>query len=574
MSASIRLKVLSGARGHGQILLIERDRLILQEGGECWVFVDEPPEQTPSALAWFGVRQLDWDLSRRGFALTSGLIADWVGRNELTVRVGERARVVTVEVRPGANKSESADWLAMLRQLYGWLPGLVLGYEGGGLGSVDGAPSLGPTDRRTMLAAQAWIPLLPDLEGALRAIIARPHRADVAELQEVPLRAAREVTSEGVRQLVRLGYEGGAVRGAGGAHGGVQVMVPRHEARASLDHPANRRVHWLVREVIDQLDRLRARLTRAAASVGSRDQTEEWCRARADLLREYRRRLFDLLRGSFLRRLGARRDGQAPISIFVDHPAYERLQRLSRCFLAPSLRLPATPDVPPESGRAAPTRPSFDLYQLWLFWFVKECLRARLAEPEWSWSEAHLDRLFEPTETGESARFTAVRTADQARVDILCNHPFVGIEHEAYLNDDIGDGIDDTGEAAPGRALGAATRRPGLLVRARTEASGAGGESRPGAAWVCLDAAYCAPSEVERELNEMRLHRETLWLETHGGRPAAGLILAPRCPADTAWASSGYRDRYAIGVWPCPPGASVDGALAEWLLSRLGLGAR
>lgn len=107
-------------------------------------------------------------------------------------------------------------------------------------------------------------------------------------------------------------------------------------------------------------------------------------------------------------------------------------------------------------------------------------------------------------------------------------------------------------------------RRPDLLIRVR-------GPSVP-AAWVVLDAKYVEPDHLAEEMEKLHRYRDCLWMEDHGGRCRAGLLLTPAAPVKVgAWASPAFRDRYGLGVWPCRPGTDRDPSLARWLLDRLGI---
>jgi hypothetical protein len=502
---------------------------------------DPPPE------AMLDARRLDWNDSEGAFLIEGTIIAHWVGTVELTIRAGTREQTLAIEVVPRPKKATPDDWLRMLRQIEGWLPGISVGADGGRHGSVGEQGVSAP------LLAEALMPLLPSLARALAEVVRLPQVGERLSWQDTSLRETGRVDREGVRWVGR--HPDAAQWFRADEPGGPEPRIPQRRAITHSDHPANRYLAWLVPRVLVELGRVRDELLRLAAwydKAGHLNETGAWCRARGEQLGQHVADIERLWKGSFLRTLPPLSTPASALESIIDHPSYARVHQLGRLLLSPRFRLPESDARPPED-RAAPVRASFHLYELWTFLFVHRSLALHLDARGWTWQPENLQCLLDLTENGSEACYQACGPAGE-RLEIRFNEPFASY---ASRNKKRGAAAQDT----PHCYSLTQGRRPDLLVRLRRP----GQEGR----WLFLDAKYYEPSNLSTPMQALHVYRDALWMEGYGGRCRGGLLLVPNCPKTTAWATREFHDRFDIGIWKCPPGVAPDPVLGDWILARL-----
>lgn len=502
---------------------------------------DPPPE------AMLDARRLDWNASQGAFLIEGTIIAHWVGTVELTIRAGAREQTIAIDVVPRPKKATSDDWLRMLRQIEGWLPGISVGADGGRHGSVGEHGVSAP------LLAEALMPLLPPLAQALAEVVRLPQVGERLAWRDTSLRATGRVDREGLRWVGR--HSDAAQWFRADEPGGPEPRIPQRRAVMHGDHPANRYLAGLVPRVLAELGRVRDELVRLAAwydKARHLNETGAWCRARGEQLGQHVADIERLWKGSFLRTLSPLSTPGAALESIIDHPSYARVHQLGRLLLSPRFRLPQ-PDERPAEDYAAPVRASFHLYELWTFLFVHRSLALHLDARGWTWQPENLQCLLDLTENGSEACYQAFGPAGE-RLEIRFNEPFASY---ASRNKQRGVAAQDT----PHCYSLTQGRRPDLLVRMRRP----GQEGR----WIFLDAKYYEPNSLSTPMQALHVYRDALWMEGYGGRCRGGLLLVPSCSKTTAWATREFHDRFDIGIWKCPPGAAPDAGLGDWILSRL-----
>jgi hypothetical protein len=529
--------------------------LVLYERHHSELYLDGLVLDAIAPRARLNELELSWNSSRCCFELPVDVIAFWVGEATLTVHAGDGERTHEVRVEPHPDKARMRDWMLMLRQLEDWLAGVTAGHEGGHLGTVSSrgqwsAPYL----------AEALIPLVPALAEAWREVSVRPHRRTLEQPCEVPLRAASRIDGETLRWTARHGDAAQWLTAE--EISGREPMVLQREPIADLDHPANRYVRWLVAAALQRLDDLHRELVRLAHEYGKKktlNDTAGWCRARAQILAGYIDELRRVWRASPLRALRPEPAASAADGVLVDHPSYARIVQIGQRILSPRFALaPDTGDTPdPDDHDAAATvRPSYDLYELWTFLLVQQSLQ-RVLPAGWTWDQADLSTLRTPEDTGEGA-YMAARGPGGQIVEVRFNHSFRALGKAAMERAlRSPEGL----AALPDRYSLSTGRRPDIVVSLRRHA----GEG----AWVCLDAKYYQADQLSSAMEKLHIYCDSLWMRDCGGRCRGALLLAPSC-GSRPWALPGFRERFDIGVWECPPGMEPDAELGAWIARRLG----
>ncbi len=473
-------------------------------------------------------RPLDWQPDLRGFAFKLPFA---VGQYRLELDAEGTRTVFPLTVQPAATKLSATHWEAMLSDLDAWLPGLLTGAEGAAVGHVGTQGVAAP------LAAVALIPLLGQLERALLVVIDRPRTLDLTHLEDVPLHRTRRATRESLAWLSRhpaaaqwldVDHEEGLT--------GPPPMMPQRVAEDTRDHPANRYVAWLMGQVCRRLRVVAEELD----TVKGHDlnETVAWARPRAVALRRGSERLERLVRQSFLGDLQPEPASGAALLVVQDHPCYARLHRLGRRFLSALFTWSG-------EGPSAPTRPSFELYELWCFLALWRVLQRAL--PTARWTQHNLGKLLALTPGHTGARLRADWCG--GTVSIHFNPTFRSVL---------------SGIPKHGRWSLSRERRPDLTVSwQRADHS----------AWVCLDAKYRAgPSNLADALASVHIYRDSLRWKDLGGPCQRAALLAPRQSADCAlWFSRSFRDAHGFGIWQLRPGTPLPPELADWLLESLAI---
>lgn len=483
-------------------------------------------EAAGSSHARLNTRVLD--LTSPGcFALP---IDHWVGAAQLQLETAEGPVGMRVRVRPRSEKLSEALWATMLEELEVWLPGVTPGVAGGKQGAVS-SEGVSAT-----LFAEALLPLLPALEDALRVVLANPRVADRIESEDRPLRQIRRVEGSTLAWLGRHPTAGLWVNAWRAAEQlGPPPLIPSTIVEATLDHPANRHIAWILRTAIGRLREAAEILTRWARRP---DDTGAWCAARAQHAHSGADRLAALYDRSSLRRLTPAPATEAALLVIADDIAYARLHALGRRFCSPRFRLHGAASDP-----AAAVRPSYSLYELWCLLAVERSLRSAL--PGWTWSSHGTDRLLDLGSTGEGIRFDAVSPADV----------HLGIE----FNPTIPGWFNRQGRT---RFSLSRERRPDLVLTADTP-------GHPGR-WIVLDAKYRAGRQnLADAFESLHIYRDALRDQKRGGACLGGLLLAPQADAESSeWFTSSWRTEWGIGAVALAPGGTAD-ELVQWILSTL-----
>ena len=459
-----------------------------------------------------------------------------VGRSTLQVEAGGERRRIRLTLLPDPQKLGPLQWMDLLTDLEAWLPGVTTGVEAPRDGRVGADGAAAP------LIVEALLPLLPGLEAALRHLLEAP-RTHVQEVpEEEPLRRVREVRRDTLVWIGRHPQVGAWCVPAGGARPqGREPHLPIEVAVDTLDHPVNRFVVWLVREVSQTLDQTAEALERGANAAGTSEDAGRWCRSRAGELRRGAERLRTQLRRSALGRLAPRPATEGALQVVIDHPRYARFHAIARRFLSPRFRLRR-----PEDGEApaAMVRPSYGVYELWCLRALHLALEASL--PGWRWKASGVDKLLGVSGTGAGATLTFHQGG--AEITLHFNPTFSG-----YLSRGKSHRWSLSGE-----------RRPDIVVTYLAK-------SGPGR-WVCLDAKYRVnAANLGDAFTSIHVYRDALRWEGYGGPCAAGALLAPAMLPETApWFGPDFRAAHGVGVWRLAPGTQ-DRALAAWILERLGV---
>ena len=461
-----------------------------------------------------------------------------VGEQRLRLRLDAAEATLRVRILPRAEKLAASAWVTMLSELEGWLGGISTGLEGALTGQV------GQEGVDVPWVAEALAPLIPALERALRAALARPVERVRPTWDAAPLHRIRRVTRETLRWVNRHPEVGAWLDPWSAAElSGAPPHLPVREPEDTTDHPANRYLAWLLLRICRRLQATADALRDAAPAQGaSLNETAAWVEARAERLERGVALLSDLWRRSFLRRLTPEPISEAALLVVGDHPAYARVHRIGRLLLSP--RFQHTQGDQPEA-RPAATRPSFTLYELWCFLAVQRQLAGRL--DDWTWNSTGLENLLKPGGTGAGAAYTATLGDQILELHFNLHFPSFFQRHRS------------SGALKPRWSI-SAERRPDLVVTWRR------GDA-PGR-WLALDAKYrVGRSNLGDAFTTLHLYRDALRINDHGGRAAAALLLAPAMTPDTAaWYAAPFREAHGAGVWALTPGDSVGGGLADWVL--------
>lgn len=506
--------------------------------------------------AWLDSRLLDWLGPHDGFRIPTEYFNYWVGGAPVRICIGEREEILWLDVQPHALKGQADTWSRMVSQLERWLPGVTLGHTLGRHGTVDSHGA----ELTTPLAAEALVPLVPAFVQALCALLMQPKTRTQAALTDVPLRAMRTVDGTSLRQAAR--DPSLANRLYGDVRLGADPRIVKMQYVDTPNHSVNR---WLLvratlvatgmHALADDLDKLAAEIHTRYCNRKVKDDltgTALWSQARAGRIRDAVAPLGRLLARPALRKLAAQATKSAgevapsAIDVIYDQPEYRQFYELSRLFLSPRFRLTAQHHI---SDLSAAVRPSFTMYELWTLLFVHASLRAEL--PAWKWDDYDIAPLCNGSGTGAYLAGTG-REGDRLTIHFNCIFP-------SFHHRDI---------VVPDRSNQqyslSTERRPDIVICFRSA------DPQKPSKWLVLDAKYAEPTQLERRMAELHTYRDCLWMEAYGGRPAAGLLLAPKTYDEHDFATDAFRDRYHIGVWECPPGARADARLARWILARLG----
>jgi hypothetical protein len=461
-----------------------------------------------------------------GFALRA---AHSVGLDELVVDLdGARLRRV-IEWVPNGQKLDADAWSTLVRDLSGWLPGVLAGISasGGGSAVVERGVPAG-------IVAAAVTPLVPSLLRAIEAVVRNPRVLERSLPDDRRMHTVRRVRPETVRWLARHPEAFAAVEGAEFSG---DPWVPSRVSDVTLDHPANRAVRWYAERVAALLTKVGEALQRAAR--GEFDDSAHWCTAQSAVMAAHASRLHALVARSFLSTLPAAPPTASALLTLADEPVYARVLRRARAILA------ATFSDARGEGEPVPVRASFELYELWSLLQLRRSFDAVLGEGDWRTAGRTDHALLAHALHG----FTMRRVLDEGTLTLGYNLTF-----RSHLVAPDNDRVALTGE-----------RRPDLVV------SWSPREGDP--SWVVLDAKYRVAVESVREaFPSLHVYRDALRWRSQGGAPRRGLLLVPDV-ADTCapWASAEFVAAHGFGLWRMRPGVAGDEALGRWLCDALGL---
>lgn len=417
----------------------------------------------------------------------------------------------------------------MLEDVERWLPGGLAGAEG----LCTGQSTVGEF---SPWAAQALIPLLPALVQATRRILDAPRTRAVERVEHIPPRLIRRPHRITVAALVRTPQASShwrTVRSNGARETSNRtatsdVLLPNPTFEDTLDTPAHRYIAWLLQRVGSQAEELSARLNALANRTNDLTSGAEWCRKRA---REARRGGHDLrrmLRTTFLGELKAEPASESVLMVVLNDPSYRAVHRIARRFLNASACLqPDAADVP--------TRPTFELYEMWCFLALHQALIPHLDQP------SSLGRdVFTPGTTGEG--IVAYGTTDGSPVELRFNASFRSFHHR--------------GHAA--RWSVSTARRPDIVLRV-------------GERWLAIDAKYrVGRVNLGRALESAHIYRDALRWSGAGGRATAAILVTPRVDEETQlWSDAEFISQHRVGVRTLAPGSDTPQAVMAWSLSAL-----
>jgi hypothetical protein len=462
------------------------------------------------------------------FALTFG---HSVGITELAFEHPGGTARHRVEVRPRIEKLDGEAWNALVDDLVGWLPGVLLGLSQASGGSV------GDEGAVAALTAAAVLPWVDDFVAAVEAVVRDPKTDDTRRDDDRRMHAIRRPVPPTLRWMGRNPSAKLALSDALTESGAGDPWIPTQVPDDTLDHPANRAVRWYIEQVARRFTAVAAQLTRAVTRA--MDEVKQWGASLAERLAQAASRLHAVVRGTFLARVTAQPPGPTALLTLADVPHYARVLRLARRILNARFRPDTLADAPP-----APLRASFELYELWCLLAVQRALDAALPAAQWHPAPIDDDRLL----AADLFEFSLQRPLDGGTLALSYNPTF-----HSYLTSPKHDRLALTGQ-----------RRPDLTVSWQS--------ARGDVAWVVLDAKYRVSREALGDaFTSLHIYRDALRWRSQGGSARAGLLLVPEVWDDVRpWAAPHFRQEHGMGLWRLRPGAPVEGALGRWILDTLG----
>lgn len=432
-----------------------------------------------------------------------------------------------LDVAPAQNKMGRDEYGQMLDELEQYAAGILWGLGAAHRGARTRAEVESPGLATFAFLARSW----PSLEAALSRVTGSPHRVVLPIREERPLYRARKVDLGTLRSIQRRPSVATALRG----HGTATATIDHPRRVETFDTPANRHLRHRLGSLARTLVRLQEGFVLVAD--GERNRESERLRAKvwASQCGEWRGRLKELVSRSFLRDLRPLGLEVGALQTICDNPAYQRLEHLIADALHPRL-------APDESAIPLSLRPTFELYELWVAFKLKEALSKAFPAARW---KGEL----------EFVKGTLLRSigGEQEMVAVLPDDSSIFMKYQPTFQSHRPDGKD-----APQTSI-SAEFRPDFVLATRDQT---GRLSR----WFILDAKYRASrSSVEDALRDLHVYRDALRLD---GTIAAGAFAI--CPnlTDEArrYSAPEYRQRHAFGVVLLRPGDAPD---ADAGLSRV-----
>jgi len=453
-----------------------------------------------------------------------------VGAHTLTLVGTDGPAAHPLRVSPGSAKLSPSLWADVLEDIESWLAGVSLGVAGPRHGAVGHDGVAAP------LLVEALLPLLPGLESALREVLVDPRHLERHHEVDRLLRECRRVDPSTLAWISRHQEVAFWLDGWNSAEAvGASPSIPTQTSLATLDHPVNRYVAWLLDRVIIRL----VEVADALDVLANRRDDLGWCTPRAECARAGAERLKRVRTNSWIARVPRSPISEAALLVIADDPRYARFHRFARRFCSATFRLLGDPGDP-----GAPVRPSFSIYEIWCFLALQQLLEAAL--PGWTCSAEGLGKLLVIGGSGEGARWTAIRDGEQITIE------FNATFRSLYAH----------GQATRFSLSG--KRRPDFVIT-RDSAD------KP-CRWLVLDAKYRAGREnLADSLTSLHIYRDALQDTERGGRCVAGLLLAPAdCTEVLQWFDPDWQQMHGLGIVALAPGRDVS-ALRSWIFRNLDL---
>lgn len=497
---------------HGVLPLSTDSMVELEENRSYCVSSSFSASMEP--VVYWGERQLKalggvWSFS----------VGHWVGDSQITIEIEGVAYCIPTRVKPREEKLSDDLWIALLQDIEGWLPGISVGVEGGRHGGVGVCGVTAP------FIAEALLPLIPALCGAFQALVRNLRETEILKWEDVPLHMMRRVDRETLSWVSRH-PEAAVALDPWKSLETAPPVLPRLMAHDSIDHPANRYMAWLIKQVGRRLSDTASALEAASEKNTANDDTKEWCSARAAKLRSDIARLHNILTVSPLARLKKEPASEAAFQVVIDDPTYSRVQKLARLFLNPLF----APDSDQDTFKAA-VRPSYSIYEIWCFLSVVAQMNELLSG--WSWQHHKIDSLLKLDGSGEGAR--ACASSDAGELEILFNPTFSG-----YFN-----------RSGKKRWSLSKERRPDIVITYKP-ADAASEDGR----WLCLDAKYrVGRDNLGDAFESVHIYKDALRYEGFDGACCSCLLLSPSETTDAAeWYQESFMQQFGAGVWKLRPG--------------------
>jgi hypothetical protein len=473
--------------------------------GEAWVVTERSTYvllAPATATVRLGPRALAWSGTHGGWLVP---VSWWTAEQVLHVRDPDGERRLPLLAQPNADKLRGDEWAALLADLDGWLPAVTGGEEGGEHGghSIAGIP--------LPALAAALAGTARALLDAVAGLLERPRLAHRIAEEQRRLHTVRRADAAVVRWL---GRHPAAARqldwDAEERDADPFVRVPAVEAH--LDHPANRFLAGQLRRVVATLTRAGDSLLARRPREGELTDAVDWAHARGARCHAAADALARRVRASWLGAVPAGEATAAALAVLHGDPVYRRVHRYCDALLRPRWDAAA--------AAALPVRPTYTLYELWVFLWLARAMEPAAGRGRWH----RLERLQTRTGAGAAWRAPGVR--------LVFNQPFPG-----WPPPDPDRPHSLTGP-----------RRPDLALTLETAA---------GPAWFALDAKYrVGRAALMDAFTSAHVYRDALRWPKYGGAPRGVLLVCPRPGEDTApWFDPAFHARWGIGAVVARPGA-------------------
>lgn len=477
--------------------------------GDAWVVSERATYllvAPASATVHLGPRPLAWSGAHGGWLVP---VSWWAADQVLHVRDVDGERRLPLLAQPDSDKLEGDEWAALLGDLDAWLSAVTSGEEGGEHGgyAITGSP--------LPALAAALAGTARALLNAVEALLARPRHASQMTEEQRRLHTVRRADASIVRWL---GRHPAAARQldwrAEQRESDPFVRVAAVEER--LDHPANRFLAGQIRRVAASLRSIGDALLARRVVDGELTDAVAWTHARGARCHAAADALNCRLRSSWLCTVPSGDATEAALTVVRGDAVYRRVHRLCDVLLRPRWSAAGAP--------ALPVRPTFALYELWVFLGLARALEEHIGPGRWR----RLERLRTRTGAGAEWRASGAR--------LIFNLPFTGWP--------------PSDPTRPHSLTG--LRRPDLALTLKTPS---------GPLWFALDAKYrVGHAALMDAFTSAHVYRDALRWPAFGGAPRGVLLVCPRPGGDTApWFDPGFHAQWGIGAVIARPGAEAPG---------------